>query len=395
MMAGSRVKKSGASYYLALIAVLIVFSIARIYRNSININSLQQGGIWNVLAAALVLIGLFSFVRLPRKPQAFVPMMVYAVWVWCADLLHAGDLSVYTLYYAITAPYFAFVAFAFYVACPAPSKSVVWVNRMAFFSIAAILFYVLFHLRSGTLEDLLLADVYYALCFLPLLLMYEPKLLVQLAAILATALLLVLSEKRAGLIGFLAFLFCQYMMGQKNEHVRQKLRRPVVLALVLGLCFLGYAYIRADIGSRLLFRMGKLVETGGAGRSRIYLAIWQAFLESPLKEQFFGHGRGSILFVPGVFHASAHSDFFHVLYVYGILPFLLFCSIYFFLFLEWKEMKRWNYPRANLFLGGMLLSGLLSMFSTFCVAFGYVTCGAAFWGVALADWHKFKTEIRL
>lgn len=387
---GFRAGKTDAGHYFGLIMLLAVLSISRIYRNSININSLQQGGIWNILAAALVLIGFFSFIRLPRKPRVFVPMMMYAVWVWCADLLNAGELNVNNLYYAITAPYFAFVAFAFYAASPVPSKSVAWTNRMAFFSISILLLYVLFHLRSGTLEDLLLADVYYALCFLPLFLMYEPKPPMQLVAILATALLLVLSEKRAGVIGFLAFLFSQYMIGQKQEHVRQKFKRPVMLVLVLGLCFLAYAYIDAGIGSRLFFRMGRLVETGGAGRARMYQAIWQAFLESPLKEQFFGHGRGSILFIPGVFHAAAHSDFFHVLYVYGIFPFLLFCTIYFFLLLEWREMRRWNYPRANLFLGGMLLSGLLSMVSTFCVAFGYVTCGAAFWGVALADWHKFK-----
>ena len=384
--------KSGIGFYWALILVLTVFSLARIYRNSINVNSLQQGGIWNVLAAALVLIGLFSFLRLPRKPRVFVPMMIYAVWACCADLVHAGDLNVNTLYYAITAPYFAFVAFAFYVACPLPSKSVVWANRIAFFSISAILLYVLFHLRSGALDDLLLADVYYALCCLPLLLMFEPKSSVQLAAILLTALLLVLSEKRTGLIGFLAFLFCHYMMGQKNGHQRKRFGRPAMLAFVLGLCFLVYSHISASMGSRLFFRMGRLVETGGAGRADLYQAIWNAFLASSPKEQFFGHGRGSIAEISGVSHLTAHSDFLHVLYIYGLFAFLIFCTIYFLLFLEFREMREWDYPNANLFLGGMLLSGLLSLFSTFCVAFGYVTCGAAFWGVILADWHRFKAD---
>ena len=393
---GLRFPKSPVCWrYAGLMLVVAVFSIARIYRNSINIHTLQQGGIWNVLAAALVVVGLFSFLRLPRKPRVFAPMMVYAVWVWCADLLHAPDLGVNSLYYALTAPYFAFVASAFYAAAPRPSQSAVWANRLAFFSISAVLLVVLRHLRSGALDDLLLTDVYYALCFLPLFLMYEPKPQVQLAAVLLTALLLILSEKRAGLIGFVLFLCCQYLAGTKNRRFFMKIARTAMLALVLGLSFLGYELIRADMGSRLLRRMELLVETGGAGRAQMYQTIWQAFLDSPLKEQFLGHGRGSIILIPWMSHAAAHSDFLHVLYVYGTIPCLVFCAMYLFLFLEWREMDRWNYPHANLFLGGLALTGLLSLFSTFCVAFGYVTCGAAFWGVALADWHKYKAGERM
>ena len=375
---------------MALVLLVAVFALSRIYRNSINFNSVQQGGIWNILAVVLMAVGLVSFFHISRKPRVFLPMFFYAIVVFCMDLLHADRLGVNNVYYALTTPFFVFVVFAFYAASPAPSRSVVWLHRLVFFLISAVLLYVLFHFRSGSLEGLLLADVYYALCFLPLFMMYEPNTPVKVSSIILVALLVVLSEKRAGVIGFLMFLACQYLLDPKNARFRGRFLKALLLSAVLGLCFLVYAVVRADVGSRLFTRMGLLVETGGAGRANLYQAIWQAFLDSSLQEELFGHGRGSIVAISGVSLMAAHDDFLHVLYVYGLIPFFAFCTMYFSLFREWREMKKWGYPQSHLFLGGLLLSGLLSLFSTFCVAFGYVTCAAAFWGVALADWHKFK-----
>jgi len=228
---------------------------------------------------------------------------------------------------------------------------------------------------------------------LPLLLMYEKNGIIKIAATVGTGLLIVISEKRVALIAYGLFVFIQYVIADRSIEGRKKIRRSIALILVITGTYFGYRYLLSTIGSRLLFRMSMLAETGGAGRSRIYLAIWNAFCESSITEQLFGHGRGTIALIPGVNHSAAHSDFLHILYVYGVVPFILFCLLYLQLFLEWRKMKKKAYPNASLYLGGYMICLMLSLFSTFCVSFGYVTCGAAFLGIVLADWNQYKSSL--
>lgn len=256
-----------------------------------------------------------------------------------------------------------------------------------------LLVYSFISFRNGTLEDLLLADVYYLLCLLPMLILYEKRGVIKIAAIIATGLLIVLSEKRAALIGFAIFVFFFYVLGDNSHNLKVRIRRTIALIVVIAASVWGYQYIYRTVGSRLIFRMSMLVDTGGAGRTRIYAAIWKAFLNSNVFEMICGHGRGSIGLIPEVNHTSAHSDFLHILYVYGIIPFLLLCVFYIQLFFLWFEMRRKKYPQANLYIGGVFICFMLSLFSTFCSSFGYVTCGAAFLGVILGDWRDYKLSM--
>ena len=388
-----RLKSGENRRYIALIFLMSIFSLLRIYRNSIQYSSDQQGGIWNIMAALFVILGIVAlFQNRTVSRGVFSTLLLYSTLIWVHEIIHFTGISTNNLYYLITAPYFVFVMYVFYHNYVEDKESVTWIIRFSFIIIFGMLIYSFLRLRRGTLDDLLLADVYYLLCLLPLLMMYEKNGLVKIAATIGTGLLIVISEKRAALIAYGLFVFIQYVIADKSIEGHKKLRRSIALIVVIIGTYFGYRYLLSTIGSRLLFRMSMLAETGGSGRARMYLAIWNAFRESNIIEKLFGHGRGTIALIPGVNHSAAHSDFLHILYVYGVIPFILFCLFYLQLFLEWRKMKKYAYPNASLYLGGFIICLMLSLFSTFCVSFGYVTCGAAFLGIILSDWNKYKNS---
>lgn len=385
----TRSNESGAVIFLILL--MTVFSLLRIYRNSILFNSGEQGGIWNIIAGVFVIIGIFAILkkRMISKNVFFV-LLLYSMLIWVHEFIHFSGFTVNNIYYFITAPYFVFVMFAFYYFHGESKHAVIWIIRISYIAVFSMLVYSFIRFRRGTLEDLLLADVYYPLCLLPILFLFEKKGIVKILATIGTGILIIISEKRAALIGFTVFVLCQYVFSDKNVTRRDKIKKASAIILILATSFYGYLILLNTIGSRLIFRMSMLVDTGGAGRSRIYSAIIKAFFQSSIIEQLIGHGRGSIALIPNVNHTSAHSDFLHILYVYGLLPFVLFLMFYVQLFLEWVKMKKSHYPYSSLFFGGYCICLLLSMFSTFCVSFGYVTCGAAFMGLILSDWRKYQ-----
>lgn len=389
-----RFGKSENRRFVFLILLMSLFSLMRIYRNSIQFNSSQQGGIWNIMAVLFVVVGITALFQNRKIPGGvFATLLLYAVVVWVHEIIHFSGFSANNLYYFITAPYFVFVLYTFFHSYTEKKDSVIWIIRFSFIAISVMLVYSFLRFRRGTLDDLLLADVYYLLCLLPMLMLYEKNEMVKVVATIGTGLLIVISEKRAALIAFALFVFIQYVLGDKSIKKNKKTRRTIALLGVIIGTYFGYRYLLNTVGSRMLFRMSMLAETGGAGRSRMYLAIWEAFRESSIVEKLLGHGRGTIALIPGVNHSAAHSDFLHILYVYGVLPFVLFCLFYFRLFIEWHKMKRSAYPYASLYLGGLTICLMLSLFSTFCVSFGYVTCGAAFLGIILADWNQYRSTL--
>lgn len=381
--------------YVAIFILMAIFSLLRIYRNSIQFSSDQQGGIWNIIAVVIVAIGLFTTLNRRVLSRGIITTtFLYSFLIWIHEILHMNDISLSTVYYFIVAPYFVFVILAFYNLYSDKSNSIIWIVRIVFIAVFIMLMYSILNYRRGTLANLLLADVYYLLCLLPILLFYEKNELLKLIAIVAVGLLIVISEKRAALLAYVFFVFCQYVLGDKNNERGHKIKRAIAFITLIVLCILGYNYIINSMGSRMAYRMSVLIESGGSGRATLYAAIWDEFKDSSFLEIVFGHGRGSISMISGVAHAAAHSDFLHILYVYGVFPFFLFVLFYIKLFLEWHKMKVSAYPNVNIYLGGLGICLMLSLFSTFCVSFGYVTCGAAFLGIFLADWQNFNNQKR-
>ena len=368
-----------------LFLLMIVYVSLRIYRNSFNFDSEQQGGVWNYLSLVYVLCGFYYIMRGRAQNRIFAPFLCYTFIVLLHEVLHVSSLSLANLYYFATAPFFVFVVIVFYCSNARRSKLLIRIIRYCFILIFGLIIYSLLGRRTGRIDDSLLSDVYYLLCYLPIFLLYEEKPVYKIVAILCTGAAIILSDKRAALIGYLVLLGCQFLFFSSHLRRKSRIRNFMVFVLVAVLLYLVYSYFDDTVGIRILFRMSMLQSTGGAGRAQLYSRIVQAFFE-----MVFGHGRGTILQIPGVSFAAAHSDFLHILYIYGIAPFFVFIGIYVRLFREWVKMKKFSYPYSNLFIGALGVFLILSLFSTFCVAFGYVICGSAFWGLSLADWRAYR-----
>lgn len=374
--------------FLYAISLLCLLSVTRIYRNSVGYENTQQGGIWNIITLVFWMIAVIIVTTKSKKILREVPIclaVVYSVTVQFNAFAQIKVFSVFNVYNIRMLSFFTCVMIVFYHAYHGPllHKELLFVRGCVLF-IFVFSFYSMFAYRTGIIDFSMVADAYYALCVLPLYCMVEKNTQLRKIAYWIVGVIIIFSSKRAGLIAFASFAMLTYI--DKNQSF---FKRLVLFALSLSVIFYGYSYLVSHYDLDIIGRLTNIANDGGSGRSWIYATIYGAICEAETVPFFFGHGFGSIEKLL-VIHENAHNDFLEIIYSYGILPSLAFIGYYASCFFVALKMKMLMYPKYRVFLGGILINLMLSMFSVYCVGFAYVICGSAFVGYALSDWNYFR-----
>lgn len=381
-----------------LIILVGIFSAMRIYRNSFNYSSTQQGGIWNIIT---ILFMVFALLHLMKQKMCYSKpikvLLAYSLFVIINGLITMQSLTLNGIYYLLMIPYFVYVTICFSTVSHEPDRKSIFLVRFIFFTIWILGMSSIVGFRLGFLHFSMVADAYYVLCMLPLLLMYESSNSIKLLGTICTGVLIAFSLKRVGFIAYIIILLLFYYYEDNGKSVKNKFFTIFKIAILFAVLYIGYLYLAKAYHLTLLERMANLSEDGGSGRDFFYKTIIINYFNSDFLTQLFGHGRDTLsnILVRHSVHSSAHDDFLEVLYNYGFLPAILLLSYYISLIAEWKQMRKLKYPKANVYIAGVSCSLLMSLFSTYCVAFAYVTCGAAFIGYSLGDWQRYKTGVNL
>lgn len=380
--------------FIWLMLLVGILSALRIYRNSFNYSSTQQGGIWNVITIIFMLFAVFHLLR--RRNHFANPikiLLAYTFMVVFNGLITMQVFSINGLYYLFMIPYFVYVTICFSTVSHMPDNKSTFYVRAIFFIIWLLCMGSIVGFRLGVIRYSMVADSYYVLCMLPLLLMYEPKKSIKLLGTFCTGVIVAFSLKRVGLIAFVMLLLLYYLFEEDRNDVKKKVTTIFKIALLFAVLYAGYLYLAKRYNLNLLERMANLSEDGGSGRDFFYKTIIESYINSDLKSQIFGHGRDTLsnILIRNTVHSSAHDDFLEILYNYGLVPAILLFAYYISLISEWIKMRKQKYPNSNIYIAGVSCSLIMSLFSTYCVAFAYVTCGAAFIGYVLGDWQKYKT----
>lgn len=383
--------------YLFYIALLAIFCIMRIYRNSLGYDSVGSGGIWNIISIFLIVSAFLMYFNVLHRrfafPQSIKLAMLFSFVAQINCIFFIKRLDFAFVYNYIMIAFFASVLMVFFVATQSIlTRTEKRISGFLFLAVILMSFISVFLFRSGFLGYSMISNSYYALCILPLALMFSEKKWYRIFLYISIGLVVIFAGKRTGLIAYAAFILIVSLLEALRKDQLIDFFKTLVFLLAAGIIFyLLYIKFASVYDLKLFERMSNLAEDGGSGRDVMYQKIWTAVKESNVFNWILGHGYGSTKDVL-IVHDAAHNDFLEILYDYGIFAVLLFVLFYVQLFREGITMFRSKYKYASLFIGEIVISILLSFFSIYCVSFTYVICGMATLGTMLGCWNQYNIK---
>ena len=382
-------------FTMAILVFLCVFLITKEIRAFSG--SDVSGGVWNIIQLLFAGLGFIKLLQncliLPQRP-VFFTILLYTASAFLFAIPLMDTLAINTLFalLMILLPGLSFVLFY----CVGLKIDVGKKNLLfpTFFIIAVILISALLRYYNQTTVDDergAIADVYYILGLLPIVLAATKKKWVF-VPIFVTALAVIVSTKRAGLLALAAMLIVYFLFALARERSLKKFAKILLVFILVAVLLVSF-YLFMDQkfpDMRLLDRLFGLSEDGGSGRDVIWKQTWDAIASSDVLHLIFGHGKKALADVRG----NAHNDFLQVFYEHGLIAFLSYIAFYLALIVELVRMVRAKYPRADLFAMSILCALFLAMFSFYVIAPTYVVCGMLCFGFFLADFHKFQAHER-
>lgn len=364
--------------------MLSVFCVLKVIRGS-DTESTARGGIWNYISLLYYPVFLFLFLQKSgfRIKSVFLLALCYLFFALTATFANFDfHLNVNSIYKLLMVPYPLIVFFSFYLA----AEESISCEKIILFGYAACLLVNLYSYAGASFrgEDLFVkSDIYFSLGLFPFALQFLKRKSTRIAVIAVQFFAVFLSDKRTALISFAIALIIYFLINSyvKNGNFLNTLGTIFLVAIGVLIFYNLAIFIDNKLGLEVISRLLRISEDGGSGRVNIYNSVWIAFQESAVSEQLFGHGLNATASVAGA--GKAHSDFFQILYDYGVFAFLSIVLFYFCFIVEAIRLIRRKSVYAASFAFSVIVGLFLAMFSYFIVYFTYVTCIMAFWGYIL------------
>lgn len=392
-------KEKNNIHFLAFL-LLSAFILLKVYRAFSGIDAETAGGPWNAIQIVFVLWGIvFIYQDAPRLllNGSILTLLIFSAFALVFSLTYIQTDAEMKLYFDVAMlPYGAMMMIVFF---EVGSRYGVQKNHLfilAYYIAALILIVSMatFYDSGADLEEKgAVADVYYILGLLPLMLVYTPKKWLFLP-ILVCSVAIAFSGKRAGLLAIAAMLliFALSVMTKSQMSFAKKLGFfLLVIASVIALYYI-LMYLDETYHMRLFERMESLETDGGSGRDRLWVRTINSLRRFNFIELLTGMGKGSVRQSIGI---QAHNDFLHVLHEHGVFAVLFYALSYIFLLREAIAMYRNKYPYAHLYLMSVVCSLFVAMFSFFIIYPTYCTGGMVCAGFFIGDHYRFKLENNL
>lgn len=377
---------SFASIILCLSAVFLVLKTYRAFSGSTT-----AGGIWNYIQLIFVLLGmvcLFKYSRRYLSNKAISILLLLSLYSMLSSLINFKGISINGVYNLAMTVYAVSVLVLFYQIGRTADISKRTVLVLAFFITAFIVVNAIFRfLGSGRrwTDRGAVADVYYVLGLLPLMMIYfkDRKVIVPIAV---AALAVAFTAKRAGIIAIVLMIIAYYLVkGFQTNSIKTQAKYMFLLLLAMGVVIAGAIYLDNHLGLRLVTRLMRLSEDGGSGRDLRWQLILNGIHSSNPFQYVFGHGSGSIT---STFGWHAHNDFLELFYDNGIVGAGMYAIFYIRLISIDIRMIRNKYIYAAQFTAALIFSFVLAMFSFYFIDPTYITCGMLCLGLILGDYDS-------
>ncbi len=380
--------------FLLLAAAFIIMKMLRGFSGSE-----EAGGIWNIIQLLYVASGvivLFSKERTFKSFRCVRLYMFFFLYIWFLSLFPFlySTMTVPQIFNFVTVPYGVFVLILYYsVGQEVDIKHYWWVLMVAFYIITAILFFAMrsFRLLSG--DQGALADVYYVVTLLPLVLLYTPKRL-KLIPFVVAVIVVAMTGKRGAFVAMgimmVIYFLIPYAENGKNRKTSNPIVRLIVFAVTLALFWVVINKVVGRFNLNIFERLDQMEEDGGSGRMSRWIMLMSLFdNESSVLELLFGHGSGAVVRQVG---GHAHNDFLEFFYDYGLFAGLFYVAFFISIVIEGVKMYKRRYPYAREFMCSVAIALCMSLFSFYAIDCTHITASSICFGLILADWYKFKSK---
>lgn len=369
-----------------------IFMVTRIIRNSFNYNSVQSGGIWNIIAILFLLFYLFIMCSLLNKkvkvPYPMVIAIGLSIWYFIVILyqmfvLNSIVIDITNLNQNLMSIFFVYIMSVFYFINFGLQN-----NKKYHFMFYAVLFISVLGLvgfRFGSIDFVMISNIYYPLCLFPLLLTSKKSIKWPLVLMLVSVLI---SDKRTAIIAFFIGLLVYFMTDAIMKKTVQQFFKKVLQAFTIMILLVFIVYVVTEVlDLNIIERLLNIVDDGGSGRDVMYGTVINAISQFDFSNFLFGKGFISLSILLNN-TISVHNDFLHFYYCYGGVTFILFCLFYITMAKELLKMIKYRYKNAPAFAFSLVLAFIISLFSVFATDFTYIIGMAISWGYILSDWHK-------
>lgn len=389
--------KENIKYNIFIISATLFIILKLIRNTAIGYEDDSQGGIWNIIplaiflySIALIIYNIFNKIKIPVYIKISI---IYTVCSMFNSLLNIGQFDLKYFYIFIMISCFSSVLIVFYyLSLNKLSQKQINISLFCIFFIILFTFISIYKIRTENLI-FFVANIYFALSIFPLFLIFSKNKIFDLLLFSIITLSVLFSGKRTAFIAYFVFLFIyNFILSFINKNLIKFFRAFFIFIIISVIFIYLHNFILNNYNINLFERMTNIVSDGGSGRNEIYNDVWNGFKNSPFADKVLGHGIYSVKRDFG--HGHAHNDFLDILYHYGLCPCILFILFYISLFWEGLLMIKYKYKKSHIFIGGLFISIILSMFSIYCVGLEYIVGGMTFLGISLGQWELYKNTLR-
>jgi len=386
-----RIKKSSIRFLAILLFDLFVILKMR---RAFSLTT-QEGGIWNLIQLAFVVFGFFALLR--NLKSVFRNVEILCIDLFCllnliTSLLVIDSFSVSALF-SLSKTLYAGMTMTLFYCISLKSKDFIAdmkSTKYTYYIAGVILISALGrHMLTGGVkayEAGAVADIYYLLGLLPMLLIITSRKR-QIVPLVFAGIAVLLTQKRTGLLIFLCVVVVYFFLDKsKIASLTSVLKTAVGFCAALIVGYFVFRYMDATFNLRVVERMSNLVADGGSGRDVLWMKTWDAIWSSNTIKLLFGHGVGAIFNLIGI---NSHNDFLQVGYDYGLIALILYIAFFISLFRTASRMYHTDYPYAAQFLCSLIVSLFVACFSFYIVDATYITSGCFVQGFLLADFRKY------
>lgn len=388
-------QRNHSFFYFIFLLLAAAFLIMKMLRGFSG--SEEAGGIWNIIQLLYIASGVFVLFSKERTFKSFRCVRLYLVffiYIWFLSLFSFlySSMTVSQIFNFVTVPYGVLVLVLYYsLGQKVDIKQYWWLLMVTFYVITAILFFAMRNFRLLSGDQGALADVYYVVTLLPLVLLYTPKRF-KLIPLIVAFIVVAMTGKRGAFIAMGLIMVIYFLIPYAENGQKRKTANPIVRLIVFAVVFvLLWFVINKAVGLfnlNIFDRLDTMEEDGGSGRmSRWTLLLNLLGNETSVLELLVGHGTGAVVRTIG---GHAHNDMLEFFYDYGIFAFLLYILFFVSIIREGVRMYRRKYPYAREFMCSVGIALCMSLYSFYAIDCTHITASSICFGLILADWYKFK-----
>ena len=391
------VKKNRNILYFFFLFIAAFFVVLKAQRGTSEVE--EAGGIWNIIQLFYIGSGLFVLFLKENRYCAFKCVKIYLVfflYVWFLSLypLLCSSMTISQVFRFIVVPYGVMVLMTYYsLGIRSDIKQFSWILMTAFYIVAAILFFSMRSFRMLDGEQGMLADIYYLVTLLPLVLLYTPKSMKLIPFIIASV-VTVMTGKRGAFVAMSIIMVIYFLLPYAGEKKHVNILGMLLRVVVFLIAFVVVALVINEFvemyNLTIFRRLESMQNDGGGGR----ISRWSTILgmlnnDSNFWELLFGYGKGAAVQLIG---GHVHNDFLEFFYDNGLFAAVMYFACFVSFFIEAIRMYRRKYPYAREFMSCFIVALCMAFFSFYAIDCTHITCSSICFGLLLADWYKYKNR---